>query len=73
MTQRALEGSRKGGATTRAKFFPYKGKSVYMRMRVDKEAAEVVASIPETERSRFFTEAIFAEAQRRQLSPKIAG
>lgn len=66
MTQRALEGSRRGGATTRAKFFPYEGKSVYLRLRVDADAAEIVSHIPETERSRFFTEAIFAEAQRRQ-------
>ena len=73
MTKKAMEGSRKGGETTRAKFFPYEGKSVYMRMSVDKEAAEIAASIPETERSRFLTEAIFAEAQRRNLSQKIAG
>lgn len=66
MTQRALEGSRRGGATTRAKFYPYDGKAVYLRLSVDRCAAEKVASIPETERSRFFTEAIFAEAQRRQ-------
>lgn len=66
MTQTALEGSRKGGATTRAKFYPYEGKSVYLRLRVDEDAAEKAATIPETERSKFFTEAIFAEAQRRQ-------
>lgn len=71
MTQRALEGSRKGGATTRAKFYPYEGKSVYMRLSVDKEAAQKVASIPETERSRFLTEAIFAEAQRRQKGAAV--
>lgn len=61
------EGSRKGGATTRAKFFPYEGKSVYMRVRVDKEATEKVATIPETERSRFFTEAILEEVARRTV------
>ena len=72
MTQRALEGSRRGGATTRAKFYPYEGKAVYLRLSVDRGAAEKAASIPETERSRFFTEAIFAEAQRRQLSHKMA-
>lgn len=65
-TKRAIEGSRKGGATTRAKFYPYEGKAVYMRLSVDKVAADKAATIPETERSRFFTEAIFAEAQRRQ-------
>lgn len=65
-SQREIEGSIKGGATTRAKFFPFDGKSVYMRLRVDKDAAEVLASIPATERSRFLTEAIFAEVQRRQ-------
>ncbi len=60
------EGSRRGGETTRAKFYPYEGKSVYMRMRVDKEAAIVVASIPETDRSKFLTEAITNEMVRRQ-------
>ena len=60
------EGSRKGGETTRAKFYPYEGKSVYMRMRVDKEAAVIVASIPETDRSKFLTEAITNEMVRRQ-------
>ena len=66
LMRRIVEGGRKGGAITRAKFYPYEGKPVYLRIRVDKEAAAVVAKIPETERSRFFTEAIFAEAQRRQ-------
>ena len=66
------EGSRRGGETTRAKFYPYEGKAVYMRMRVDAEAAAIVKTIPETERSQFFTEAIFEEAQRRQLSHKMA-
>lgn len=60
------EGSRRGGETTRAKFYPYEGKSVYMRMRVDKEAAVIVASIPETDRSKFLTEAITNEMVRRQ-------
>ena len=66
LMRRIVEGGRKGGAITRAKFFPYEGKSVYLRLRVDADAAEIVSQIPETERSRFFTEAIFAEAQRRQ-------
>lgn len=60
------EGSRRGGETTRAKFYPYEGKSVYLRMRVDAEAAAVVASVPETDRSRFLTEAITGEMVRRQ-------
>lgn len=60
------EGSRKGGAATRAKFFPYEGKAAYMRVRVDKDAADVVAAVPEMERSRFLTEAILEEVSRRQ-------
>ena len=66
LKRKMIEGGRKGGATTRAQFYPYEGKAVYLRLSVDKGAAEKAASIPETERSRFFTEAIFAEAQRRQ-------
>lgn len=61
-----MEASKRGGEMTRAMFYPYEGKAVYMRLAVDKEAAAKAATIPETERSRFFTEAIFAEAQRRQ-------
>lgn len=66
LKRKMIEGGRKGGAMTRAMFYPYEGKAVYMRLSVDKEAAEKAASIPETERSRFFTEAIFEEAQRLQ-------
>lgn len=71
MTQRALEASRKGGATTRAKFYPYDGTPIYMRVNVDKKAADIVAKIPETERSRFFTEAIQNEMIRRQQKRKV--
>ena len=60
------EGSRKGGATTRAKFYPYEGKAEYMRVRVSRAAAAAVAAVPETARSRFFTEAIMSEVARRQ-------
>lgn len=71
-TRGSMEGSKKGGATTRAKFFPYEGKTVYLRVKVDKEAAEKVARIPETERSRFFTEAITNEMVRRQKGKEVA-
>lgn len=60
------EGSKKGGATTRAKFFPYEGTAVYVRTRVDAEAAAVVRTIPETDRSRFLTEAVIAEDAKRR-------
>lgn len=65
------EGSRKGGEATRAKFYPYEGKPVYVRVRVDKTAADIAATIPETERSRFFTEAIQNEMLRRQTRKAV--
>ena len=66
------EGSRRGGETTRAKYYPYEGRAVYMRLRVDAEAAEIVKTIPATERSQFFTEAITNEMLRRQKGREVA-
>lgn len=55
-----------GGKTTHDKFYPYSGKAAYMRVRVAGKAAEIVREIPETERSRFFTEAITNEDTKRK-------
>lgn len=75
MTKRELlKRQKEAGAATRAMYFPYEGTPVYLRLCVAPPAAKVVDQIPETERSRFLTEAIQEEhiLRNRESEKKVA-